>query len=214
MSPPALEPCAAPEWLTDTRPFRNVPGTVTLVATEVQNMRFTTRLGRSMRAVAVLLPAAAVLACADASSYRPLQAGDQAPDFAAPRLDGDTVRLSELRGQPVLLNIWATWCPPCREEMPGLQALHERYGDRLRVLGVSIDSPGADGAVREFVREYGVSFTILHDPAERVTRQYRTIGVPETFLIDGAGRIAHRWIGKFDPLAPDELARIEAVLPR
>jgi peroxiredoxin len=151
----------------------------------------------------------------DHEGYRPLRAGDAAPGFAAQRLDGDTVDLAALRGRAVMLNVWATWCPPCREEMPGLQALHETYGERgLLVLGVSVDSRGAEAAVREFVRDFELDFTILHDPAERVSRQFRTIGVPETFLIDTAGVIVRRWTGRFDPEAPDVAELVEAVLPR
>jgi peroxiredoxin len=145
--------------------------------------------------------------------FRPLNAGDRAPDFAAPLLAGDTVRLAELHGAPVLLNVWATWCPPCREEMPGLQTLHETYGPRgLRVLGVSIDSRGAEDAIYGFTSDHGITFTILHDPGEVVSRQFRTAGVPETFLIDADGVIVHRWIGKFDPVAPDVTQRIESLL--
>jgi cytochrome c biogenesis protein CcmG, thiol:disulfide interchange protein DsbE len=161
-------------------------------------------------AAALLLPACAP----DYEEYRPLRTGDDAPAFTAAGIDGDSLALSSLRGGVVMLNVWATWCPPCREEMPGLQALHERYAEQgLRVLGVSIDSRGAEAAVREFVRDFGLDFTILHDPAERVSRQFRTIGVPETFLIDTAGVIVHRWTGRFDPLAADVLQRVEAVLP-
>jgi peroxiredoxin len=147
----------------------------------------------------------------DLGSYRPLQAGDPAPEFAAPVLGGDTLSLAALRGAPVLLNVWATWCPPCREEMPALQVLHETYGERgLRVVAVSVDARGAEAAIRGFTDDHGITFTILHDPGESVSRQFRINGVPETFLIDAGGRIAHRWIGAFDPTAPDVAERVEA----
>jgi cytochrome c biogenesis protein CcmG, thiol:disulfide interchange protein DsbE len=159
---------------------------------------------------------ALALGCApDTDRFRPLQAGDPAPAFAASMPGGDTVSLGALRGDPVLLNVWATWCPPCREEMPALQVLHETYGPRgLRVIGVSVDSRGAESAIRSFTADHGITFTILHDPAEAVSRQFRINGVPETFLIDADGRIAHRWIGAFDPLADDATRRIEAALTR
>ncbi|HEX6133428.1 MAG TPA: TlpA disulfide reductase family protein [Longimicrobiales bacterium] len=154
------------------------------------------------------------LACApEEDGYRPLAAGDPVPAFAAPTLAGDTLRLAALRGRPVLLNVWATWCPPCREEMPGLQQLHERYSGRgLNVIGVSVDSRGAEDAIDRFLQEGGYTFTILHDASDAVSREFRTIGVPETFLIDGGGRIVRRWIGRFDPLAPDVVRDIEALL--
>jgi cytochrome c-type biogenesis protein len=162
----------------------------------------------------VLAMAACAAACApEGDAFRPLGAGDPAPVFALPTVAGDTLRLDSLRGGPVLLNIWATWCPPCRKEMPGLQALYETYGPRgLRVLGVSIDSRGAEDAIHSFTTDHGITFTILHDPGEVVPRQYRTSGVPETFLIDGDGVLVHRWIGMFDPLAPDVAQRVEALL--
>ena len=148
------------------------------------------------------------------TTFRALAVGDEAPDYGAPVLDADSLHLRSLRGNPVLVNVWATWCPPCREEMPALQALHERYHQRgLRVVGVSIDSRGAEPAVRAFLAEGGITFTILHDATDAVSRQFRTIGVPETFLIDPSGHIVRRWIGRFDPLAPDVLRDVEALLP-
>ena len=82
----------------------------------------------------------------------------------------------------------------------------------LRVLGVSVDSRGSESTIRRFLTEGGLTFTILHDPADAVSRQFRAIGVPETFLIDADGRVVRRWIGKFDPLAPDVLRDIEPLL--
>lgn len=157
-----------------------------------------------------------VFACSpEAGGFRPLEAGDPAPEFGAPVLDGDSLHLASLVGNPVLLNVWATWCPPCREEMPALQALHERYGPRgLRILGVSVDSRGSEQTIRRFLEEGGYTFTILHDASDAVSRQFRTIGVPETFLIDADGRIVRRWIGRFDPMAEDVIADIEPLLPR
>jgi peroxiredoxin len=168
-----------------------------------------------MRRIILTVLLLAVPACTpDLPDRRPLGAGDAVPAYGAPTLAGDTVRLAELKGDAVLLNVWATWCPPCREEMPGLQALHERYGQRgLRVIGVSIDARGSESAIAEFVRDHDISFAILHDAAETVSREFRLIGVPETFLIQPDGRISHRWIGKFDPLADDVLERVEAALP-
>lgn len=170
---------------------------------------------RLSAAVAVLLLVCTALACGEARpEFRPLRAGDQAPEYAAPSLDGDTISLASLRGSAVMLNVWATWCAPCREEMPGLQALHERFsGDGLRVIGVSVDNRGAERAIREFADGLGITFTLLHDPADLVARRFRTTGVPETFLIDAGGRIVHRWIGRFEPEADDVIARVSAALP-
>lgn len=137
-------------------------------------------------------------------SIRALQAGDSAPEFAAVTLAGDTVSLKALRGEAVMLNVWATWCIPCREEMPSLEALHREHAkDGLRVVGVSIDAAGMDSEIAQFVNEHKLTFIILHDPAERVSRAFRTRAVPETFLFDRKGKLVRRWIGKFDPLSPD-----------
>jgi len=145
--------------------------------------------------------------------YRPIATGDRAPAYAAATLAGDTVSLEGLRGQAVLLNIWATWCPPCREEMPLLQQLDDEYGERgLRVIGVSIDTRAAEDAVRQFLEDYGIDFTILHDPDGRVTRAFRTAGVPETFLIGRDGRVAAHWIGMLKPSDPTIRERIEKAL--
>lgn len=145
--------------------------------------------------------------------YRRLAPGDPAPDYAAATLAGDTVSLSGLRGDVVMLNIWATWCIPCRAEMPGLQALHEQFqDDGLRVVGVSIDAGSATSSVRMFLDDFGITFTILHDPSERVTRAFRSMGVPETFLIGRDGRLVTRWIGKFDPLADATLQAVQDAL--
>lgn len=174
---------------------------------------------RRTRALAAAVLSAAVLSVAVAAcgagtdAYRPLQAGDPAPAFAAIGPGGDTVSLASLRGEPVLLNVWATWCPPCREEMPLLQALHERYGARgLHVIGVSVDSQGSEEAIASFVEQGGITFPILHDPGDDVSRAFKASGVPETYLIGADGTILHRWIGPFDPLAPAAIERFDAAL--
>jgi peroxiredoxin len=178
-------------------------------------IRMFLRFARAPRGGAPCLALLLAAACApEHTSYRPLAAGDPAPAFAAVVLDGDSLDLGDLRGSPVLLNVWAPGCPPCREEMPALQALHEQLGPHgLRVLGVSVDARGAEPAIRRFVEEGGITFTILHDPDDAVSRRFRTIGVPETFLIDGEGRIVRRWIGRFDPLAEDVTRDIRPLLP-
>jgi peroxiredoxin len=141
-------------------------------------------------------------ACEGISDRAAGTVGTPAPEYAAATIAGDTVALADLRGQAVVLNIWATWCPPCREEMPGLEELHQTYADQgLRVVGVSIDGRSATGEIQRFVDDTSLTFTILHDPEERITRAFRTVGVPETILIDREGRVVQRWIGKIDPMA-------------
>jgi cytochrome c biogenesis protein CcmG, thiol:disulfide interchange protein DsbE len=136
--------------------------------------------------------------------FLPVEVGTLAPDFAATDLQGQPLRFSDLRGEVVLLNIWATWCPPCREEMPSMQRLHERLGPRgLRVVAVSIDAqPGAfdvlgrpGGDVATFARDMGLTFDIWLDPPGGIQRIYRTTGVPESFVVDRDGMIIKKVIG-------------------
>lgn len=127
----------------------------------------------------------------------PVAIGSKAPDFAAVTLDGAAPRsIADYRGQVVFLNIWATWCAPCRVEMPSIEALHRQYGPRgLHIVAVSIDDPGSDRAIREFRDEYKLGFEILHDPSGAIQRQYQTTGVPETFIIGRDGVIRKKVIG-------------------
>lgn len=129
----------------------------------------------------------------------PVGIGSEAPDFEAYTLDSvpRTKTLEDYRGDVVLLNVWATWCLPCREEMPSLQRLHEALGDEgLKIVAVSIDRD-ADAAdkIRAFAREYGLTFEILHQPSGEIQRAYQTTGVPETFIIAREGDILRKQIG-------------------
>ena len=144
----------------------------------------------------------AVLACA-APAGKP-GVGAHAPELEATSLSGEPVALSSFEGEPVLLNLWATWCAPCRRETPYLQTLHERYRDRgLRVVGVTVDTRGSADAVREFLDEFGVTYTILADPDMVSMDRYAVIGLPATFLLDRAGVIRHVVVG---PVAEGDAA--------
>ena len=135
-----------------------------------------------------------------------------APDFALPDLDGQAVRLSGHRGQVVLVNLWATWCPPCREEMPSMETLYRTLKDRgFVLLAVSEDEKGAE-AVRPFVAEAKVSFPVLLDPQGEVGRKYGVWGYPESFVVDREGRIIDRVIGPRDWASSAEVTRMEALL--
>ena len=109
-----------------------------------------------------------------------------APDFDLMSRDGDSVSLSDLSGQVVMINFWATWCGPCREEMPHLEALYQRYSDLgFVLLGINVeeDSSGAD----DFLAETPVSFPILFDPASKVSELYEVVAMPSTVLVDRSG---------------------------
>ncbi len=117
-----------------------------------------------------------------------------APDFTLPDLDGNQVTLSDLRGQAILINFWATWCPPCRLEMPGIQAVYEQYQDQgFRVLAVDIQEP--PDTVRAFVEEMGLTFTILLDETGAVSQQYQVRGIPTSFFVNRQGTIIAVWMG-------------------
>jgi peroxiredoxin len=137
---------------------------------------------------------------------------DVAPDFAVPDLAGQAVRLSAYRGQVVLVNIWATWCPPCREEMPSMERLHERLKDRGFVLLAVSQDEGPVAGVKAFVEQMKLTFPVLVDPDGEVGRKYGIWGFPESFLVDRDGRIVERVIGPRDWSAPDQIARIEGLL--
>jgi cytochrome c biogenesis protein CcmG, thiol:disulfide interchange protein DsbE len=157
-------------------------------------MRFHSRVCGVAAAVLLL----ALPACADVPQK--VAVGEKVPAFTGRDLDGRKVDLKALRGEVVLLNVWATWCFPCRREMPALEGLHREWsGNGLRVVAVSIDAASAERDIQEFVAEYGLTFDIVHDAAQDVTRAFRTIGVPETFLIDPDGTLRRHWIGRIDP---------------
>jgi len=153
------------------------------------------------RVVVALLALAAVLApgvatgedpVAALSLIRPKPAKD-APDFELPTPDDRVIRLGDLKGKVVFLNFWATWCEPCREEMPSMERLHLNYKDRgLAVVAVSVDSQGAS-VVKPFVKKFGLTLPIGLDPKMAVRERYGVWAVPSTFLIDREGK---RYIDK------------------
>jgi peroxiredoxin len=121
-----------------------------------------------------------------------------APEFVLPALDGPPVRLSDHRGKVVLLNFWATWCPPCRAEMPSMEKLYQGYRDRgLTILAISSEVSGRT-VVEPFVRERGLTFPILLNPEGDVFAQYGVRGLPTSFVLDRQGRIVSAEIGARD----------------
>lgn len=124
------------------------------------------------------------------------QMGYRAPDFALSDFQGREIRLSEFRGTPVLLNFWATWCPPCRKEMPELQAFHEQYGDRIAVLGINWEQSPSDA--RSFLDKHGITYPNLLDRQGKVFVEYGLTGLPTSFWIDAQGVIRGFWQGTMD----------------
>ncbi len=129
-------------------------------------------------------------------AYRPPGVGDMAPAFAVATLGGDTARVGGTARQPVtLVNIWATWCGPCKAEFPELQSLHTTYAARgLRVLAISIDTDD-DAAVARSATSMGATFTIGRDPADQVRGQVAAVGIPESWLVSADGHLLWRHSG-------------------
>jgi cytochrome c biogenesis protein CcmG, thiol:disulfide interchange protein DsbE len=147
-------------------------------------------------AIVAVLAVAAVLGLVLAPEIFPVEVDSKAPDFRATALTNGKVKsIADYKGQVVLLNVWATWCQPCRLEMPSMERLQQELGpEGLKIVAISIDEGGAD-VVKEFAREYGLTFEILHDPSRRIERIYQTTGVPESFVINKYGIIVKKVIG-------------------
>jgi len=126
-------------------------------------------------------------------------AGNVAADFKLQDLSGKTVSLSSMRGKVIFLNIWATWCGPCREEMPSMETLYQdlKKNRDFVVLAVSEDRRGRT-AVAPYVEKNGFHFTVLLDPDNEISESYNVSGVPESFIIDRKGRIVAHHMGAFD----------------
>lgn len=164
-----------------------------------------------------------VFAWTQRRSGRYVAPGTQAPAFSARTLDGDSVTLEDYAGSVILLNVWATWCPPCREEMPSMERLYRYYQDSgrdFRILAVSVDAQigladekgNLGGDLQSFKEEFDLTFTILHDPSGDIQRIYQTTGVPESFIIDREGVIRRRLAGATDWDTPEYRALIDRLL--
>lgn len=160
-----------------------------------------------MKKIIRLLPIivlVALMGCA--KEAKPPVVGNPAPDFTLNTLGGEVVKLSELKGQVVLVNFWATWCPPCREEIPSMMRLGAAMaGKPFRMLCISIDD-GGKVAVEEFFRKSGFSLPALLDSDKRASRLYGITGVPETFVIDKRGVILKKVVGAVEWDTPEVVA--------
>lgn len=123
-----------------------------------------------------------------------IEMGEIAPNFELQTLEGDTIELSDLRGERVLLNFWATWCPPCRAEMPDMQKFHENTD--VKILAVNlIDTESNPDVVPEFLNELGITFPVLLDEASELANEYEIVAYPTSFMIDADGRIQFKAMG-------------------
>jgi peroxiredoxin len=130
----------------------------------------------------------------------PVAVGAQAPDFKAKVLGADRYKtMADYKGQVMLLNVWATWCEPCKQELPSLEKLYQEYGPKgLKLVAVSIDDFVTEDSIRTFAKTYGITFEVLHDSTHAIERVYQTTGYPETFIIGPEGTIRRKWIGPDD----------------
>lgn len=141
-----------------------------------------------------------------------VQLGAPAPDFVLRDLQGSAVSLRSQRGRVVLLNFWATWCGPCRVEMPAMERLYREFKDRgFEILAVSTDAQGA-AITRPFTESLGLTFPILHDPDFQTGIAYGARTLPMTFLVDRDGLIRHRIFGARDWHSPEARRLIETLL--
>jgi len=140
----------------------------------------------------------------------PVQVGSTAPDFSLPRLDGRNISLRDFRGRVVVLNFWATWCPPCVEEMPSLISFaNQMDAQGITVLGVSVDYDTE--ALGKFVAGSGIRFPILQDRDQKTANRYGTFMYPETYIIDRNGRISEKLIGPKDWQDPGIVGRVREI---
>jgi len=175
--------------------------------------RFTSVLAACLVAVAPAGVASASDPLFDAVPVTPVRGDVEAPAFRASTPDGTRIALADYKGQVLLLNFWATWCPPCREEMPSIETLHREFREQgLVVLAISVlDRPHA---VVEFMRELGLTFPALLDADGALAKRYGARGLPSTHLVDRHGRLVGRAIGPRDWTSAPAKALVRALLAR
>lgn len=135
-----------------------------------------------------------------------------APDFELLDLEGNAVRLSDFRGGAVLVNFWATWCPPCREEMPSLSALHASFSGNPAFSALTVLYQDSPETAKDYLEKNGYLIPVLVDPKGSVAESYGLTGVPETFLIDGDGVLRKKIIGPFRFNSPEAIRLYEALI--
>ncbi len=146
------------------------------------------------RAVTVAALAAAAGCGGDAKPA--VAVGAPAPAYAAQLADGTRASIADQRGAVVFVNIWATWCKPCRQEIPALETLHQRHeAAGLRIIGVSIDADENRARVAEYARALGATYTLWYDPDDRVSTTFLALGVPASYLIGRDGTLRWRHVG-------------------
>jgi thiol-disulfide isomerase/thioredoxin len=146
------------------------------------------------------------------TSNAPIEIGSPLPEYRATTLSGAPVELGGRGGPLTLVNVWATWCTSCREEMQDLAAMHRDYGPRgLRVVAVSVDA-GSERLVRRVVQRESLAFLVVHDQAGTIQKQYRVVGVPTNYLVGTDGRVLWQQVGGVHGNLPKVRAEVEKAL--
>ena len=154
----------------------------------------------------------ALLILFSVSAAAQVKEGENAPNFTLKNLDGKEISLSQFRGKHVLVNFWATWCGPCKIEMPSLEALYERFKDRNFVLlAISNDMFGAN-IVKPFVKAHNINFPVLLDQRLKVSNAFGVVSLPTTFMIDPQGKIIGALFGAEDWVTPTNILYFENLL--
>ena len=169
-------------------------------------------MNKRLIAILVMILTSGLLIIGCATSSEPIAAvGNAAPDFQLQNLDGQSITLSDLKGKPVLINFWATWCGPCVSEMPYIQEIHEEWsGKGLAMLAVNVgDSPSE---VEHFLQNHNLSLPVLLDTKKVVAQKYNIRAFPTTFFLDKDGIIQVKVIGAFPNKAAIE-SRLNEIMP-
>ena len=154
----------------------------------------------------------ALLTLFSVSATAQVKEGENAPNFTLKNLDGKEINLNQFRGKHVLINFWATWCGPCKIEMPSLEALYERFKDRNFVLlAISNDMFGAN-IVKPFVKAHNINFPVLLDQRLKVSNTFGVVSLPTTFMIDPQGKIIGALFGAEDWATPSNILYFENLL--
>lgn len=128
-----------------------------------------------------------------------VQEGNPAPDFELMTLDGETMKLSDYKGKKLILNFWATWCPPCKAEMPHMQKFYENNSDDIEIIAVNLTNVDkGQEAINTFVEDYGLTFSIPLDEEGMIGMQYQAFTIPTSYVIDSNGIIQKKIVGPMD----------------